>query len=112
MVTHSLYGYIFRDDIMSIILLYYIVNAIPIKIPTQCFTETESNNPKFHTETQKNQIAKTTLNSKRTPGDSTTLDFKLNCRTIVIKTTWYLHKNRHNDQQSVIEDPHITPHLL
>ena len=95
----------------------YRFNIIPIKIPTQFFTELEraiykfswnlktnkqttttTNNNNNNNNNKKPGIGKTIPNNKRTSCGITMPDLKLHYKAIVIKTTWYRYSGRQVDK--------------
>jgi hypothetical protein len=74
----------------------YRVNAIPIKIPTQFFTELERTICNFIWNNKNPRIAKTILNNKRTP--ITIPDLNLYYRVRVKKMAWYFYSERQVDE--------------
>jgi hypothetical protein len=74
------------------------------------FTEIEKAIQKFIQKHTKTLIAKPILSKKSNAGVITIPKFKLYYREITIKTAWYCHKNRHEEQWIKTELPDINIH--
>ena len=106
-----LFSWIGRINIVKMAILpkaTYRFNAIPIKIMMTLFTELEQINIKFMWNRKRPWIAKSwESRTELEISPSQTSDY---CKAIVIKRTWYWHKNGYIDQLSRIKSPEINPY--
>ena len=74
------------------------IDSVKFLIPLAYFTELEQIFQKFIQNHKRPHIATVILGKKKKFGGITLPNIQLYYKAIAIKTAWYWHKNRHNDQ--------------
>lgn len=82
-------------------------NAIPIKIPPCLIWQTD---PKRHINTRNPAHPK--LLKENNFGQLTFADFKTNHKATIIKIVWSWHKDRHRNQENMVDSLELKLHFI
>ena len=85
-------------------------HSFPIWIPMAFCTELEQKMSWFIWKHKRPHTAKEISRKKNGAGGTNLPDFRLYYKATVIKTVWYLHKNRNVDQLNKTESPEMNWH--